>query len=164
CLSDDPLLRDGSPEAAVVARATVVAHHKKVVGRNLDRPWKGAFADAPAGGDERLVLELAVHYRVALADRDRIPRPGDPPLDEVDAGALAGGPWAGLVGRMRGATGVPVRPLRRVEHDDVTSVRFTEVVVDAADKDRSEEHTSELQSRGHLVCRLLLEKKKYANA
>src|SRR5690625_5500023 len=26
-------------------------------------------------------------------------------------------------------------------------------------QDRSEEHTSELQSRGHLVCRLLLEKK-----
>src|SRR5437870_8650646 len=30
----------------------------------------------------------------------------------------------------------------------------------AQDVDRSEEHTSELQSRGHLVCRLLLEKKK----
>src|SRR5439155_4389690 len=29
-----------------------------------------------------------------------------------------------------------------------------------AHKVRSEEHTSELQSRGHLVCRLLLEKKK----
>src|SRR5690625_5920886 len=29
-----------------------------------------------------------------------------------------------------------------------------------ADNPRSEEHTSELQSRGHLVCRLLLEKKK----
>src|SRR5690625_5439865 len=28
------------------------------------------------------------------------------------------------------------------------------------DRGRSEEHTSELQSRGHLVCRLLLEKKK----
>src|SRR5690625_6999816 len=27
-------------------------------------------------------------------------------------------------------------------------------------ENRSEEHTSELQSRGHLVCRLLLEKKK----
>src|SRR5690625_7123987 len=27
---------------------------------------------------------------------------------------------------------------------------------------RSEEHTSELQSRGHLVCRLLLEKKKHS--
>src|SRR2546422_4245144 len=30
----------------------------------------------------------------------------------------------------------------------------------AAGADRSEEHTSELQSRLHLVCRLLLEKKK----
>src|SRR5439155_14586093 len=30
----------------------------------------------------------------------------------------------------------------------------------ARECDRSEEHTSELQSRGHLVCRLLLEKKK----
>src|SRR2546428_9358885 len=29
--------------------------------------------------------------------------------------------------------------------------------------DRSEEHTSELQSRSDLVCRLLLEKKKYLN-
>src|SRR5690625_1385137 len=34
-------------------------------------------------------------------------------------------------------------------------------VGDASAEDvRSEEHTSELQSRGHLVCRLLLEKKK----
>src|SRR5437870_8003609 len=30
-------------------------------------------------------------------------------------------------------------------------------------RSRSEEHTSELQSRGHLVCRLLLEKKKKEN-
>src|SRR3712207_8318654 len=30
----------------------------------------------------------------------------------------------------------------------------------AAGRDRSEEHTSELQSRQYLVCRLLLEKKK----
>src|SRR5690625_5470663 len=32
--------------------------------------------------------------------------------------------------------------------------------IDRRHGDRSEEHTSELQSRGHLVCRLLLEKKK----
>src|SRR3712207_6863387 len=32
---------------------------------------------------------------------------------------------------------------------------------DAGDDSRSEEHTSELQSRQYLVCRLLLEKKKY---
>src|SRR2546429_3932279 len=34
------------------------------------------------------------------------------------------------------------------------------VVLDRVDLARSEEHTSELQSRLHLVCRLLLEKKK----
>src|SRR5690625_1079290 len=36
-----------------------------------------------------------------------------------------------------------------------------EIAIDEADVIiRSEEHTSELQSRGHLVCRLLLEKNK----
>src|SRR3712207_8863846 len=34
---------------------------------------------------------------------------------------------------------------------------------DQQDRDRSEEHTSELQSRQYLVCRLLLEKKKNQN-
>src|SRR5439155_19714440 len=38
--------------------------------------------------------------------------------------------------------------------------RVAIVVVVAQDEQRSEEHTSELQSRGHLVCRLLLEKKR----
>src|SRR2546427_1813643 len=33
-------------------------------------------------------------------------------------------------------------------------------ILDHADHDRSEEHTSELQSQSNLVCRLLLEKKK----
>src|SRR2546422_7514366 len=37
--------------------------------------------------------------------------------------------------------------------------RFLEIVLQA-NEPRSEEHTSELQSRLHLVCRLLLEKKK----
>src|SRR2546422_6603627 len=54
--------------------------------------------------------------------------------------------------------------------------QFTGVHIDAATiaalsrhpniaglKERSEEHTSELQSRLHLVCRLLLEKKKKNN-
>src|SRR2546422_2881776 len=40
--------------------------------------------------------------------------------------------------------------LAKVRHGDI----------DAAGPERSEEHTSELQSRLHLVCRLLLEKKK----
>src|SRR5690625_5614806 len=37
------------------------------------------------------------------------------------------------------------------------------IMILLADQPRSEEHTSELQSRGHLVCRLLLEKKKTKN-
>src|SRR5690625_6732041 len=50
--------------------------------------------------------------------------------------------------------------------DEATSALDTETesIIQAAltelAKNRSEEHTSELQSRGHLVCRLLLEKKK----
>src|SRR5690625_703289 len=39
-------------------------------------------------------------------------------------------------------------------------VQTTLKQLDSAFERRSEEHTSELQSRGHLVCRLLLEKKK----
>src|SRR5437660_5700311 len=43
-------------------------------------------------------------------------------------------------------------------------IAIAQIVADELDVDvakvRSEEHTSELQSRGHLVCRLLLEKKK----
>src|SRR6266702_8046609 len=37
------------------------------------------------------------------------------------------------------------------------------LVLDEMPVQRSEEHTSELQSRGHIVCRLLLEKKKKSN-
>src|SRR2546422_3994653 len=43
---------------------------------------------------------------------------------------------------------------------DVTVERVTAPVAPAEWLARSEEHTSELQSRLHLVCRLLLEKKK----
>src|SRR2546430_5292213 len=38
------------------------------------------------------------------------------------------------------------------------------IVNDVSAKDRSEEHTSELQSQSNLVCRLLLEKKKQRHA
>src|SRR3712207_7730930 len=36
----------------------------------------------------------------------------------------------------------------------------TEIAIERKERTRSEEHTSELQSRQYLVCRLLLEKKK----
>src|SRR5437660_2283944 len=46
----------------------------------------------------------------------------------------------------------PARGLRRAPDPSAPTA--------GAPPPRSEEHTSELQSRGHLVCRLLLEKKK----
>src|SRR5437870_7484005 len=54
-----------------------------------------------------------------------------------------------------------VRRLRPIEHRRTREVAHEDGEVDVQVAAlRSEEHTSELQSRGHLVCRLLLEKKK----
>src|SRR2546422_3275254 len=59
--------------------------------------------------------------------------------------------------------------LASARRSEATELRARELKVDEvvqdkrklpAFEDRSEEHTSELQSRLHLVCRLLLEKKK----
>src|SRR6266508_4546751 len=49
---------------------------------------------------------------------------------------------------------------RFTEVIDRQTARLSRLVEDLLAASRSEEHTSELQSRGHLVCRLLLEKKK----
>src|SRR3712207_7847915 len=46
---------------------------------------------------------------------------------------------------------------------DVTQFAAPALAGQVARLARSEEHTSELQSRQYLVCRLLLEKKKYYN-
>src|SRR5439155_21619843 len=62
----------------------------------------------------------------------------------------------GIVGLLLAAAAaatIPVRYLPPLQQ------RFS-IVLLLALAVRSEEHTSELQSRGHLVCRLLLEKKK----
>src|SRR5690625_6345640 len=68
-----------------------------------------------------------------------------PPEEIVPLAAEAGLECIEWGGDVHVAPGVP----DLAEH---TRVRTEEA--------RSEEHTSELQSRGHLVCRLLLEKKK----
>ena len=46
------------------------------------------------------------------------------------------------------------------EGDSTFESQGLKLIVNNDDVDRSEEHTSELQSRTNLVCRLLLEKKK----
>src|SRR2546427_6978526 len=47
------------------------------------------------------------------------------------------------------------------DEDDGAGVGDREIRARDAEVSRSEEHTSELQSQSNLVCRLLLEKKKY---
>src|SRR3712207_6848331 len=62
-----------------------------------------------------------------------------------------------LARELHGGPGSPGSAGSPATSDDVDD----EAEVD--DADRSEEHTSELQSRQYLVCRLLLEKKKQHN-
>src|SRR2546422_3651126 len=56
--------------------------------------------------------------------------------------------------------GLGMKPNARGVPQRRTSTFCASVVPGGTDGSRSEEHTSELQSRLHLVCRLLLEKKK----
>src|SRR5690554_7024451 len=69
--------------------------------------------------------------------------PKPPPADQVvscgDGGIL--GPVVGVMGVLQ-------------------ALEAIKLLTAGLKTDRSEEHTSELQSRPHLVCRLLLEKKK----
>src|SRR2546429_5804178 len=68
--------------------------------------------------------------------------------------------------RLLGSSSVRVNPLlRMIINTEIHSMSFrvrpfSEFINVLLPLQRSEEHTSELQSRLHLVCRLLLEKKK----
>src|SRR3712207_7078365 len=63
-------------------------------------------------------------------------------------------------GLMPYAVALGEKVLRKLEAGEVPSRPGTYArVIDVLESARSEEHTSELQSRQYLVCRLLLEKK-----
>src|SRR3712207_8202164 len=68
-----------------------------------------------------------------------------------------------VVGHVRVARGDPAQQ-RRVALHAVLAAPFFLRSISASAARRSEEHTSELQSRQYLVCRLLLEKKQVATA
>src|SRR5256885_6386258 len=80
--------------------------------------------------------------------RSLVERLQRPRVDDLDRDAFA----LGLLGRLQRLVDEPPRG-----HDG----HVLALAVDArlAERDRSEEHTSELQSPCNLVCRLLLEKK-----
>src|SRR3989442_641121 len=72
-----------------------------------------------------------------------------------DEAVLGREPTGRLTFRRRVAVALP-QPIHHHQREAGCGMRDADVVV----SERSEEHTSELQSRPHLVCRLLLEKKK----
>src|SRR3989442_15799620 len=106
-----------------------------------------------AGGYGDLAGDPAGHRSADASSRFcRVPVPREPVGlgmgHVVDLGTTGSG---ARIARTRGGTRRSSLGHRRVAG---TAAPFVPVVV------RSEEHTSELQSRPHLVCRLLLEKKK----
>src|SRR5207248_9285315 len=79
--------------------------------------------------------------------------------DERKAGERERDDHGGRAEEPEGSLRLDARGDRQREHGDENAVR-TEHDADIALAQRSEEHTSELQSPYDLVCRLLLEKKK----
>src|SRR5690606_40478632 len=105
--------------------------------------WANAVRTWPVPAPPPLRIDPVQHPR----ERDHLPdvRPaGDPGDRALDAEPEAG-VWEG-----------PVLPEVEVP---AVAVLGQALLADALEQ-RSEEHTSELQSRENLVCRLLLEKKK----
>src|SRR5690625_3108196 len=79
------------------------------------------------------------------------------PTGASDGGSADPGAFPATISHLYGDTEIVSEPQRIatvswVNGDSVLALGLVPV-------GRSEEHTSELQSRGHLVCRLLLEKK-----
>src|SRR5438093_6482210 len=103
--------------------------------------------------DAAVGLEELVRH---LEDREHQPAFGTP--GDMAAALLAPDEFAGL------AFDALRRPLlvdeRAFEHVGLFDVDVLVVGQHRARRERSEEHTSELQSLTNLVCRLLLEKKK----
>src|SRR3712207_8083717 len=88
-------------------------------------------------------------YTTLFRSRGRAPDPGAEPVERRAHHRTHAGTHRAALGDVRGC-GDEISPAR-------SSAERTEA------PRRSEEHTSELQSRQYLVCRLLLEKKKYYN-
>src|SRR3989442_2590881 len=84
---------------------------------------------------------------------DRFAAIGAEPRLRIVQLLLSAHPQGLVVGAIQDEVGIPASTLShhldKLKNEDLVRVRR-----------RSEEHTSELQSRPHLVCRLLLEKKK----
>src|SRR5439155_17753534 len=96
-----------------------------------------------------------------LLHSSHLPRPPSPTLFPYTT-LFRSSFWIGLILLCAFGFAIPIFPLNGYSDPTWTAQHFPSLARGSAapsTSDRSEEHTSELQSRGHLVCRLLLEKK-----
>src|SRR5690606_12777665 len=110
------------------------------------------FADALAILNKYNITEPAAAIEHLKAAREETPKPGDPRLARVTTTVIATAQQS-LQAAVKEAEKLGLRTV--VLGDSIEGESR-----DVALVHRSEEHTSELQSRENLVCRLLLEKKK----
>src|SRR3989449_1643240 len=166
----DPGAARGAVDARI-ARDTVLegpAERLEQLGSErirLPRP-SGAVArdEEPRPALHRVVVRERPDRRreehLGLHRGERLPEP------RVRAGILCQGPLDLGVERRIHEEGARPRDVEELRADRVLDLALLALVDDGAHETggkRSEEHTSELQSRLHLVCRLLLEKKKKKN-
>src|SRR5690349_16805150 len=129
---------------------------------NMIEAIRSALADAMPADPPALVLgeDVGVKGGVFLATDGLLARYGE---DRVVDMPIA---EASIVGIAIGASLHGLRPVAEIQFADYIHPAIDQILNEAArfryrsNGDRSEEHTSELQSRRDLVCRLLLEKKK----
>src|SRR5918995_1524160 len=154
-LADDPVARDRPPESAVLARATVIAHHEVMIGWNGDLLREIARGSTSAGHDEVLLRALPVDDRVTVLDSQGVAGTGDDPLDEVRVGLFVGRLRARLArGLLHPAPVGPVRPRGGMEDDDVADLRVGEVVDEAVDQHPLVHVERRLHRRGGNLIRL----------
>src|SRR5690606_42136491 len=106
------------------------------------------FCSSSAAAAATAIYTLSLHDALPISRARAGARPGlRLALGPLRGGCGAGGP--------RGLGGSPRRGSASAGHDEAAGHPALRA------SPRSEEHTSELQSRENLVCRLLLEKKKH---
>src|SRR5206468_11799508 len=99
--------------------------------------------------DHTTIYTLSLHDALPISRLDL--RCGQKGLPEYKPQITFPEPWPGGSWRLRDIVEYDVSAVHGLLHAVKSNLRLV----------RSEEHTSELQSRSDLVCRLLLEKKKY---
>src|SRR5207253_7768439 len=121
---------------------------------------KITFADVAGADEAKVELQEIIEF---LKDPQKFTKLGG----RLPKGALlVGPPGTGKTLLAKAVAGEAGRPFFSMSGSDfvemfvgVGASRVRDLFEQGKAHARSEEHTSELQSRGHLVCRLLLEKK-----